>query len=154
MFVLGLLFYIISIIFGLAIVSLFLDDIIKENVIKYAFAIPVGFTMATFLFLIMDAMFKGFNNIFVIYASLIMILTSTIILIKNKNIKMFKKELLLKQIKKEKLFYGILFVLIIALIILQIFGVHNSSNGIVGGDNYGTDFLFHISIGNSVIYTV
>ncbi len=153
MFVLGLLFYIISIIFGLAIVSLFLDDIIKENVIKYAFAIPVGFTMATFLVLIMDAMFKGFNNIFVIYASLIMILTSTIILIKNKNIKMFKKELLLKQIKKEKLFYGILFVLIIALIILQIFGVHNSSNGIVGGDNYGTDFLFHISIGNSVIYT-
>ena len=36
---------------------------------------------------------------------------------------------------------------------LQIFGVHSNNNGIVGGDNYGTDFLFHISIGNSLVYS-
>ena len=153
MLFIALFFYISSILLGISLVAYFLDKKIDETLVKYAFSFPVGFSIATFIVLITDFLSGGFNDNFVLLSSVIMIGIAYYFYKKSSNAKMFKIKILTKQIKTQKLFYALLFCLIAVLIILQIYGVHNSPSGILGGDNYGTDFLFHISIGNSLIYS-
>jgi hypothetical protein len=66
---------------------------------------------------------------------------------------MFSFSLLREQVSRDRLFYVLAAALITFLWCLQVAGVRATPSGIYGGDNFGTDFLFHISIGNSVVYS-
>ncbi|MGC8478856.1 MAG: hypothetical protein ACP5NE_02945 [Candidatus Micrarchaeia archaeon] len=149
------LFYFAGILFGISIVKYFLDDEIEDILAKYAFAFPIGFSVSSFIVLAFDAIFHGFGSYMMWLASLIMLAISIFLLLrsKSKSHSMFSLKSFKLQVKREKLFYVLLFIVIAVLIIFQYRGEYYTSRGLWGGDNYGSDFLFHVSIGNSLIYT-
>ena len=153
MLALAVLFYAASILFGVGVASYFLDKHIKDVLVKYAFAFPIGFGVAPFLVVVQDAIAGGFSDLFMASAAVIMLIAFLVLYMKSSGAKMYDLRLLKKQILAEKWFHFIMFAIVAFFIVLQITGVYQSHYGIVGGDNYGTDSLFHLSIGNSLIYT-
>ncbi|MEM3827317.1 MAG: hypothetical protein QXR58_01820, partial [Candidatus Micrarchaeaceae archaeon] len=153
MILLGVLFYLSGIILGVGLAGYFFDNEIREIFVKYAFSFPIGFSISAFLVLAFDAYAGGFKSYMMALASIAMLAASAAIFYKRRKLKMFSFSLLVKQIRSEKLFYLLLILVIAMLIIFQYRGVYYGAKGIWGGDNYGTDFLFHVSIGNSLIYS-
>ncbi len=153
MFLLGVLFYLSSIIIGVALVNYFLGNLTDEALIKYAVAFPIGFVIAAFLALSMEAAATAFSQWIVLASSLVMLAISYVLYRKSSGRDMFRLKVIRRQFLKQKCFYISIFIVLAALLVLMTYGVHNAANGIHGADNYGTDFLFHVSIGNSVVYT-
>ena len=153
MLALAAIFYISSILFGVGVASYLFDKRIKDTLVKYAFAMPIGFAAATFMVLVQEVITGSFNDVFVFVASVVMLAAFALFYLKSKHAQMYRFSVLKKQLASDKVFHILLFIIIAILIVLQIFGVYRNSTGIVGGDNYGTDFLFHLSIGNSLVYT-
>jgi hypothetical protein len=152
-FLLGVLFYLSSMIIGVALVNYFLGNLTNEALIKYAIAFPIGFVIAAFLALSMEAAASVFSQWIVLASSLVMLALSYILYRKSPGRDMFRLKVIRRQFLKQKWFYISVFIVLAALLVLMTYGVHNAANGIHGADNYGTDFLFHVSIGNSVVYT-
>ena len=153
MLLLAILFYISSIILGICAVCFFLDKAISDIAVKYGFAFPIGFVLAAFIVLAMDFAAGGFRNTFIGAAIPIMLFVSYVLYRESESREMLDFSRLRRQISKDKLFYVLAVALIAFIWALQIAGVHSGPAGIYGRDNFGTDFLFHISIGNSVIYS-
>ncbi len=153
----SIIFYLSGIIFGISLVKYFLDKEIEDISVKYAIAFPVGFSISSFIVLAFDALLGGFNGYMMWSASLLMVLLSAFLLYyggrQRTKHSMFSFLSLRTQIKKEKLFYLLLLLVILMLLVFQYRGEYYGPRGLWGGDNYGSDFLFHVSIGNSLIYT-
>lgn len=150
---LGLLFYFASMLVGVMLVNRFLSGLTKEVLVKYAAAFPIGFVVAAYTVLLLDMLAGSFSNALVLVASFLLLFASYVLFIKSKSREMFSKKLLLAQLKSEKPFYLLMFAVLMFLLALQFAGLSQGATGILGGDNYGQDFLFHVSIGNSVLYT-
>ena len=153
MLLLGVLFYLSGIALGIGLVGYFFDKEISEVIVKYAFSFPIGFSIAAFLALAMDYFAGGFHAYIMAIAAAVMLAASAILLYISRKREMFKFKILAKQVRSEKLFYIILFLVIAMLVVFQYRGEFYGPRGLWGGDNYGSDFLFHVSIGNSLIYT-
>ncbi len=153
MLALAVLFYAASILFGIGIVSYFMDKAVKDTLVKYAFAFPIGFASAPFIVVVQDMLAGGFGDWQMAVAAAVMLASFLFLYRKSSGAQMYRLSVLKKQVSSAKLFHAVMFAMIAFFFALQIAGVYHNSLGIVGGDNYGTDFLFHISIGNSLIYT-
>lgn len=153
MFLLGAIFYIASIAAGITLANYFLHRLTDEILVRYAFAFPIGFVISSYLVLGMDAIAGSFSGWLMIIASVLLFLLSYLLYKKARNREMFDLKLLGKQYRANRQYYILVFTVVFMLLALQILGVSQNGRGIFGGDNYGTDFLFHLSIGNSVVYT-
>ncbi len=153
MLALAALFYVASILLGIGVVSYFLDRAIKDTLVKYGFAFPIGFTLASFIVTAQDALVGSFSDLLMVSASAVMLAMFAALYLKSSDAQMYRLPVLKKQVSSEKLFHAVMLSIVAFFFMLQIAGVYHNPTGIVGGDNYGTDFLFHISIGNSLIYT-
>ncbi|MDE1873959.1 MAG: hypothetical protein KGI04_02460 [Candidatus Micrarchaeota archaeon] len=149
----GLLFYVSSIIAGVTISNYFLRKLTDEHLVMYAFAFPIGFVVASYLTLAMDALSGAFSSYLMLITSILLLILSYFLYTRAKNRDMFSIGLIGKQYRANRQYYILVFTVVFLLLVLQIKGVNQGAGGIFGGDNYGTDFLFHMSVGNSVVYT-
>ncbi len=153
MLALGIIFYISSILFGISLVNYFFGRRIEEILVKYAFSFPIGFAFATYLVVIFEAVGGSFNDYCVLAASIIMLAFSYLLYRGAGSREMFDWKLFKKQVNRETLFYALITIVFVLLAAMQVVGVNNTPRGIGSGGNYGTDFLFHVSIGNSLVYS-
>ena len=151
MFLLGMIFYISSIVFGAALSDFFFSEYISQRLIRFAMGVPMGFALAAYIVLVLDILAGAFYGSLVFFASVLMIAASCYLFVaklrNSMNARKFSKEL-----RDYRVLYCGIFLISLVLIILQYQGLRMTSQGITGGDNFGVDFLFHLGIGNSLIY--
>ncbi len=150
---LALLFYLASILFGLTSVNYFFGRRIKAIIPKYAMAVPIGYVLATYLVLAQEIFWTVYSSLELAVASAAMVAIAVLLYKFAADRDMFSWKKLKAEVKSDPWYHTFLFIAIASLIILQMAGLHRSSAGIVAGDNYGPDFLFHVGIGTSLIYS-
>ncbi len=153
MVLVGLLFYIASLVFGFTAVNFFFEDAIKEILPKYGFGVPVGYAIATYLVLAQEIIVRQFSDMEMILASVILLALSALLYVRAKNRDMFSWKKFVREVNSDRPFHIVLFIVIAFFLVMQMAGVHNASTGVVAGDNYGPDVLSQIGKGTSLIYS-
>ena len=151
MFLLGIIFFISSIVLGAALSDYFFSEYVSQRLIRFAIGVPIGFALAAYIVLALDILSGAFRSSSVLFASILMVAASSYLfaakLRNGINARKFAKEL-----RDYRALYCGIFLISLVLIILQYQGLRYTPQGIIGGDNFGVDFLFHLGIGNSLIY--
>lgn len=159
MLLLGIAFYISSLIMGAFLSELFFFEYISQRMIRFAMGVPIGFALASYSALSFEIASGKFNQLTVAFAVLLMLAISLAAYLIGKQKGKFSvgKKGLRWELAKElndhrRLYYGI-FLISFLLIAMQYRGLTMNGSGLIGSDNYGVDYLFHLGIGNSLIYS-
>ncbi len=158
MLLLGIIFYLSSLVLGAFLSEFFFSEYVSQRVIRFAMGIPIGFALASYSALAFKILTKDFNQVTILLAILLMLAVSVSVyeirakkgrlLAKPKGIKLE----LLNEFKDYRFLYCSIFLISFLLIIMQYKGLSQSGSGLIGADNYGVDYLFHLGIGNSLIH--
>ncbi len=158
MLILGIAFYVSSLILGILISNLFFSEYVSQRMIRFAMGIPIGFALASYSALAIEIISGSFGQYIVVLSIVLMLLSSYLAyfvgnrrgmpLIGIKGIKLQ----LAKEFKDYKRLYQGIFLISFLLIAMQYRGLTMNGNWLIGSDNYGVDYLFHLGIGNSLIY--
>lgn len=151
--IIGILIYFSSIVFGISLIDLFFNRIIKERLYRIGAGIVVGFILSTYIILLFEIVAGRFIDTTVILTSLIEIVISYTIIGRIRGTASLNPKPLIAEFHSDRVRYIGIIALTSFFIILQIAGVHHHGNGIWTSYNYGSDLLFHIGIGNSLIYS-
>ena len=153
MLIFGIIFYISSLALGAVLSDYFFSKYVDLKVVRFAMGIPIGFVLAAYLTLSLKILAGTFSELLVVFASVIMLSVSLYLCMPM--IKKSKNNLVI-ELRKELRVYKVLYcgiaMISLVLIAMQYQGLHANSSGVIGADNYGVDFLFHLGIGNSLIY--
>ena len=159
MLLLGMVFYVSSLILGTLISELFFSEYVAQRVIRFAMGIPIGFALASYSALAIEIISGGFGQYIVALSILLMLLASGLAYLTGRRNGRFlagfsgvKLELAKELRNYKRLYYGI-FLISLLLIAMQYRGLTMNGSGLIGSDNYGVDYLFHLGIGNSLIYS-
>lgn len=161
MLILGIIFYISSLVLGATVSNYLFSKYVGQKFIRFAMGVPIGFALASYITLLFEMTYGVFHQWFPLAASLIMLATSLYLYHsatpKGRRercaawIRKMSKELENELGEHKTLYVGILLISLV-LIGMQYRGLRSTAVGIIGADNYGVDFLFHLGIGNSLIY--
>ncbi len=151
--IIGILLYLTSILFGISLTDLFLNRIVKERLYRIGAGVVVGFILSTYIILLFEIVAMRFIDISVMLTSLIEIVISYTIIRRIGNSTSLSPGPLKAEFKQNRMRYLGIILLTLFFVLLQIAGVHQHGNGIWTSYNYGSDLLFHIGIGNSLIYS-
>ena len=159
MLLLGIAFYISSLIIGASLSELFFSEYVSQRMIRFAMGIPIGFAFASYSALAFEIISGRFGQFTVAFSIILMLAASLLAYLTAVRRGRFSTDLtgIKKELAKEfkdhrRLYYGI-FLISLLLIAMQYRGLTLNGNGLIGADNYGVDYLFHLGIGNSLIYS-
>jgi hypothetical protein len=151
---LGVAFYAVSVLFGVAAVERFIGDLLGLKVFRLAAGIPVGFAFSTYMVLALEAMNSSFSGWLMVIAAAIELALSYLMLRHNGNWKVFSPRDLAAEGNNNRGMYIAIILIAAFLIFLQSHGISTSSTGsVIASFNYGGDLLFHLGQGNSLIYS-
>ncbi len=154
MLLLGILFYLSSLLIGFLLSDYFFSRYVELRIIRLAMGIPMGFAIAAYLVLLMEAFVGSFNEFFMLAASLLMLALSFLLYFARRRSLLKAFTLTLEEFNAHGIFYASIMCFTAGLILLQVQGLHTVGGGTIqGGDNFGLDYLYHLGIGNSLIYT-
>ncbi|MDE1855339.1 MAG: hypothetical protein KGH57_03425 [Candidatus Micrarchaeota archaeon] len=148
---LAVVFLMLSVAFGFGLVERlnFFDSVLKN----FAFGAPVGISISSFTVLVLYALQRGFNdNVF--YVSILIIALFVFVLYRNElSMKGLRKRKIKPTYLPKAVLYTIILVFaIIAFVLITSLYVSNNSLYCVG-PQICSDLLYHIGVGNSVIYS-
>lgn len=151
---LGIAFYLVSMLFGVSAIECFIGDLLGLRVFRYAAGIPVGFVFATYTVLLLEAFSQTFSAALMLIAIAVELVLSYLMLRRSGNWKIFSLSELAAEGDRNKGLYIAIILIAFALIFLQSHGIMaTSQGGTVATFNYGGDLLFHLGVGNSLIYS-
>ncbi len=151
--VLGVAFYIVSMLFGIAAVECFIGDLLGLKLFRYAAGIPVGFAFATYIVLALEAVTTVFSGWLMLIAIAIELVLSYIMLRRKNNWKIFSLSGIAAEGDSNRGLYIAIILIAAFLIFLQSHGITTSAGSLMASFNYGGDLLFHLGVGNSLIYS-
>ncbi len=152
--VVGLIFavamFLSSIIFGISLSELFLSKSLKQKIYIIGSGIPIGFVISAYLMILLSVPSGRFNFLSIPVVAIIELVVSAIIIIKKKDgwLRSIREEF-----GKEKQIYVSIIAIALVLMLFQAQGIYSSKGAIWSGSNYATDFMFHIGIGTSVLFS-
>ncbi len=150
---LGIPFYIISIIFGIALANFFLSGILEKRIFIYAAGIPIGFVASSYMALALEAAIGTFTGLIMAAVVLTEAVLCYFMLRNRRASKLFDvKQVKLEYRHSRGLHISILIVSFV-LIVFQAFALTSSNGTLYASSNYGTDLLFHLGVGQSLIYS-
>ena len=148
---LGIIFYLSSLVFGALLADYFFSKYVSQRLILFAMGVPIGFALAAYCTLFFEILFGSFHWWLVALASLLMLAISFYLCLhlrwRRKGLAEFRKEL-----RDHRLLYCGILLISLVLMLMQYQGLRATAGGVSAADNYGVDFLFHLGIGNSLIY--
>lgn len=151
---LGIAFYMVSMLFGVAAVECFIGDLLGLKVFRFAAGIPVGFTFSTYIVLALEAVNSTFSGWLMLIAIAVELVLSYLMLSHNRNWKIFNLRDIAAEGNNNRGAYIAIILIAFFLILLQSHGITTSSTGsVIASFNYGGDLLFHLGQGNSLIYS-
>ena len=159
MLILGIAFYVSSLILGILLSDLFFLEYVSQRLIRFAMGIPIGFALASYSALAIEIISGSFGQYVIALSVLLMLLASGFAyFVGNRRgrflagINGIELELAKEFRDYKRLYYGI-FLISFLLIAMQYRGLTMNGRWLIGSDNYGVDYLFHLGIGNSLIYS-
>lgn len=159
MLLLGIAFYLSSLILGVFLSEFFFSEYVRQRLIRFAIGIPIGFSLGAYSVLAFEMVSGRFSPLIVALATLLMLLISFLLILFGirrglffAGAKRLRKELTSEFRSNKHLYYGI-FLISFLLIVMQYRGLTQAAGSLIGSDNYGVDYLFHLGIGNSLIYS-
>ncbi len=147
----AIIMYVASILFGISLSDLFFSNMLQKRIYIIGAGIPIGFIISAYMMLVLSIPFGSFNALSVPITALIELLLSAAILrTRRKEWRWSKFE---TEFKKNKFVYTSIITIALLLILFQAQGLYSSNGAIWSGSNYATDFMFHIGIGTSVLFS-
>ncbi len=151
----GLIFaatmFLSSIIFGISLSELFLSKSLKQKIYIIGSGIPIGFVISAYLMVLLSIPSGRFNFLSIPAVAIIELVVSVIIIIKKRDGWWLRH--IRDEFTKEKQIYVSIIAIALVLMVFQAQGVYSSKGAIWSGSNYATDFMFHIGIGTSVLFS-
>ncbi len=150
---LGIAFYVASIVFGIVLVNFFLSRFLNKRIFQYAAGIPIGFAISAYMVLALEVI----NGVFLDWTLVIVVVIEALLsycLLNRSKSNPFSIKGFVSEIRKSKGLHACIFALAAMLIIFQAFALSYSANGtVLASSNYGGDLLAHLGYGQSLIYT-
>ena len=123
---------------------------LKQKIYIIGSGIPIGFVISAYLMVLLSVPTGRFSFLSIPVVAIIELVVSAVIIIKKKDGWLHR---ILLEFGKEKQIYVSIIAIALVLILFQAQGVYSSKGAVWSGSNYATDFMFHIGIGTSVLFS-